>query len=170
MCRTSRSPPDELPQEDAEPASTRNAYRRAPLSAIAAAALTIGVALLDIIVVSSGIITEQVDGIDESDQIVARVGALIFFGLLFLIELLLVRAFLRRGRRARVVLMTVLSLSILSNALNYLYGVTAVQLDWTLVSASLQCIALIAYATDSTARWVRGRGDEVASGAAAVRD
>lgn len=158
-------------QEDEPRVSARDAFRRAPLSAIAAAVLTIALSVLDIIVIGVSIFTERVDGIDASDEagvLAARLISLGVFVALLVIELLFVRAFLRRGRRARVVLMTLLTLSILSSALNYVYGISALQLDWTLASASLQCIALIAYATDSTARWVRSRGDERSSGAAAV--
>ncbi|WP_281289129.1 LssY C-terminal domain-containing protein [Microbacterium mitrae] len=162
------APPE--PQHD-EPASTRNAYRRAPLSAIAAALLTIAVSILDIIVIAVGLFTEQVDGVTAEDEALLQTARLVilgFFVVLLIIELLFVRAFLRRGRRARVVLMTLLSLSILTSALNYLYGVSALKLDWTLLSATLQCIALIAFATESTARWVRSRAEDEESGAAAV--
>lgn len=162
------APPE--PQHD-EPASTRNAYRRAPLSAITAALLTIAVSILDIIVIAVGLFTEQVDGVTAEDEALLQTARLVilgFFVVLLIIELLFVRAFLRRGRRARVVLMTLLSLSILTSALNYLYGVSALKLDWTLLSATLQCIALIAFATESTARWVRSRAEDEESGAAAV--
>lgn len=162
------APGDEVEIEP--PASTRNAYKRAPLSAIAAAVLTIGVAVLDIVVLAVGVFTASSDGADDSTLVLARVVMLTFLGILLTAELLLVRAFLRRGRRARVVLMSLLTLSILSAALNYVYGISTLQFDWTLLSASLQCIALISFATDSTARWVRSRGDEDASGATAVRD
>ncbi len=163
-------PDDEDAAEIEPPASTRNAYKRAPLSAIAAASLTIGVAVLDIAVLVVGLFTEPWDGTDEEVVVGLRISLVVFLALLLGIELLLVRAFLRRGRRARVVLMTLLTLSIVAAALNYVYGITKLQFDWTLLSASLQCIALISFATDSTARWVRSRGDEVASGASAVHD
>ena len=165
-------PVDAVEEPEEPPASARNAYRRAPLSAIAAAVVTIGVSLLDVVVTGVTIFSERFDGIEAPDEgtlLFARLFALGFFLVILAIELLFVRAFLRRGRRARVILMTLLTLSILTVAINYVEGVTVLQLDWTLVSASLQCIALIAYSTESTARWVRSRREERGSGADAVR-
>ncbi|MDN5724309.1 MAG: LssY C-terminal domain-containing protein [Propionibacteriales bacterium] len=151
-----------------EAPSAHDAYRRAPLSALAAGILTIGATALDCIVLTVSIFTENLTDEDGVSALTIRILLLCPVVILLAVNLLLVRSFLRRGRRSRVVLMTLLSLSILLTALNYILDVASLRLDWGLLSASLQCIALISFATDSTARWVRARQDDEASGAAAV--
>lgn len=163
-------PEQTAPEAPPATMSSRDAYGRVPLSALVAALLTVAVSILDIIVVSISVATDAIDGVAPSDDVLVRGVIIGVFVLLLVVELFFVRAFLRRGRRSRTILMVLISLSILTVAVNYVDGIAALQLDWTLVSAGLQCIALIAFATESTARWVRDRGDDVASGASAVAD
>ncbi|NLG61243.1 MAG: hypothetical protein GX539_03290 [Candidatus Cloacimonetes bacterium] len=61
----------------------------------------------------------------------------------------------RRGRRSRVVLMVLVTITIVFMAIDYLNGTVALGLDWTLVSASVLCLTLLSLSSDSAGAWVR---------------
>lgn len=152
----------------ADQLSAREALRRAPLSAIAGVVFVLVISVIDFLIPAINALTVALDGVAETDLPLIRSISIILLGIILLIELLLVGAFLRRSRIARVLLMTLLTLSIIEGATSYFYGTTELRIDWLLLSTTMQCIALISFATESTARWVRSRGDEKATGADAV--
>lgn len=152
----------------ADQLSAREALRRAPLSAIAGVVFVLVISVIDFLIPAINALTVALDGVAETDVPLIRSISIVLLGIILLIELLLVGAFLRRSRIARVLLMTLLTLSIIEGATSYFYGTTELRIDWLLLSTTMQCIALISFATESTARWVRSRGDEKATGADAV--
>lgn len=152
----------------ADQLSAREALRRAPLSAIAGVVFVLVISVIDFLIPAINALTVALDGVAATDVPLVRSISIILLGIILLIELLLVGAFLRRSRIARVLLMTLLTLSIIEGATSYFYGTTELRIDWLLLSTTMQCIALISFATESTARWVRSRGDEKATGADAV--
>lgn len=152
----------------ADQLSAREALRRAPLSAIAGVVFVLVISVIDFLIPAINALTVALDGVAETDVPLVRSISIVLLGIILLIELLLVGAFLRRSRIARVLLMTLLTLSIIEGATSYFYGTTELRIDWLLLSTTMQCIALISFATESTARWVRSRGDEKATGADAV--
>ena len=78
---------------------------------------------------------------------------------LFLIEALVVWGVLRGGRRSRFVLMLLLSGGVVLSALDYISGAERLGFNGTLLGATLQCLALIALTSASSASWVRRAAD-----------
>ncbi len=87
----------------------------------------------------------------------AVVAALAIFGAFAIAQLVMAWLVLRGGRRSRAVLIVLLTVGILTMALDYLDGSTVLGLDWTLLTASVQCVALLALSSESSGAWARRR-------------
>lgn len=129
---------------------------RAPLSVMIAVALIAVVAVMQMLDVFADPQTWLlVAGAAPGERILMAVVLVIYaafaVGQLVLAWLLL----RRRGRRSRVVLMVLVTITIVFMAIDYLNGTVALGLDWTLVSASVLCLTLLSLSSDSAGAWVR---------------
>ncbi|WP_353113825.1 LssY C-terminal domain-containing protein [Microbacterium sp.] len=88
---------------------------------------------------------------------IAYIVVLAFVLVLAVLQLVIALLVLRRGRGARLLLMILLVLDILTTAISYLDGTAALRFNGTLFSASLQCLALLALSSESAGAWSRGR-------------
>ncbi|MBK0422267.1 LssY C-terminal domain-containing protein [Leucobacter sp. CSA2] len=147
-----------------ETQSAEYLLERVPLSVSVAVGIIVLGGLLDLVFLLLDPEVRALWGGDELESIaygtVATIG-----GLLTVAQLLMGWFVLRGGRRARVVLMVLLFVGILGTAINYLDGTSPLQLNATLLTASLMCLALLALSSESAGAWARrsrrprGRGE-----------
>ena len=143
--------------------SVEDTLRRAPLSVV----LGIAAIVLSILVsiFGTGDATDELlelEGIAlDTEPAVIVVGAvivaiLILVAVVMLIQLFLALRVLRGGApRSRIALVVLLTLSIVAVAVSYVAGDVPLQLDYTLLGATLSCGALLAYSSESAAHWAR---------------
>ncbi|KDA06118.1 membrane protein [Microbacterium sp. CH12i] len=135
--------------------SSTSVAARAPLSTIVAVAIVALVAAIQLIDVFGDGEVWQVLRTQGSEGVIAIIVVLGIYAAMVLAQLLMAVQVLRRGRRARAVLMALLVISILLMAIDYLDGTAVLGLDWTLLTASVQCIALLALSSESSGAWAR---------------
>lgn len=138
------------------PQSAQEAVDRLPLS-IAAAMLLIGLsALLDLAGVFIGPAMGELwaEGPGSEGQIAAII-VTIMSAILTAGQLFMAWRLLRRGHRARAILVVLLGLAVLGTAVGYLQGIERIGLNGTLFSASLMSLALLALTSESAAAWTR---------------
>lgn len=148
----------EVPERDASSPMTAPAISRVPLTVAVAAVLIALVTLTQLIDVFADPATWTV--LRDVDDVAARAVLIVVLGIfaLFVIGQVVLSWFVvRRGRRARAVLIVWITLGIITMATNYLNGSTVLGLDWSLVTASVQCISLLCLSSESAGAWVRRR-------------
>lgn len=150
----------EVPQAADEPAQTDTSARatiaRAPLMVMIAVALITIVAIMQLVdVFASAETWSIVAEMDDPAELALLLIVLAVFGLMVVAQLILGWLVLRRGRRARAVLIMLVTLTIVFMAIDYLDGSTVLGLDWSLLSASVQCITLLCLSSESAGAWVR---------------
>ena len=141
------------------PQTAQEVVDRAPLS-IAVAVLLIGLgAFVDLLALIFEPELRKLWGAEAGsfEQIFA-IGMTSVGGLMTLGQLFLAWRLLRRGHRARVLLILLLVVTILGTAVGYVQGLEAIGLNGTLFSASLMCLALLALTSESAAAWTRKHG------------
>lgn len=151
--------------EPARGAPTRAvSLRRAPVSIVLAA-------LLALVVTGMSVASMIVEAIQDPgtlgtpDEDAWARGFVIAVGVvILLVQILLVRGVLRRGARSRFALMILLGLGVLFAAIDYITGAARLGFNGTLLGATLQCLALIALTSTSSAAWVRERGEDMPVG------
>lgn len=145
-----------------EEVATIDRFSRAPLSVAVAVALVAVVAILKLIdVLSDGELWEGIAGAAPID-IVMLVFVLGLFAAATLAQLIMAWFVLKGGRRSRAVLLVLVTLEIVAMAIDYLDGSTVLGLDWSLLTASVLCIALLSLSGESAGAWVRGRPSRAA--------
>ena len=141
--------------------TAERSMRRAPLSTFFAACVAVLGALSDILGLTLGAAADPgVQSVFASapPEVVAVMLGVLGFGVLIAVAQLVVVWFvLRRGRRSRAILMVLLTIGVLSTAIDYLDGTATLGLNGTLLSASLQCLALLALSSESAGAWARRR-------------
>lgn len=160
---------------DEDPAATRpggghgesmrttavRSIRRAPLAVFFAVGVVVIGALVDLVGMIVGVAMDEeiIETLTRGpvDQAVALLVVLGFGVVILLAQLLMAWSVLRRGRRSRAVLMVLLAIGVLSTAIDYLDGTTPLGFNGTLLSASLQCLALLALSGESAGAWARRR-------------
>ncbi|GAA2182480.1 hypothetical protein GCM10009785_21920 [Brooklawnia cerclae] len=148
------APPRTVPNVPGE-ASATEMIERAPLATAVAAALVVLVSAIQLIdFVVAGDAAELVADGSGSDRVLIAlaIGAFCVFKLSQLVMSWLA---LRGGRRSRAALMVLLTLEISLVAADYLDGSAALGLDWTLFTASVQCLTLLALSSESSGAWAR---------------
>ena len=141
--------------------TAERSIRRAPLSAFFAVGVVVLGALLDLSSLVIGAAMDPdirrivVDG--PADQATVLLVVLGFGAVISISQLLMAWSVLRRGRRSRAVLMVLLAIGVLTTAIDYLDGRTALGFNGTLLAASLQCLALLALSSESAGAWARRR-------------
>lgn len=139
--------------------TAERSIRRAPLATFFAVGVVVLGALVDLVGLVVGVVADPdarrilTDG--PSDEATVLLVAIGFGALVSVAQLLMAWAVLRRGRRSRAVLMVLLAIGVLSTAIDYLDGRTALAVNGTLLSASLQCLALLALSSESAGAWAR---------------
>ena len=139
--------------------------RRAPVSIVLAAVLALVVTGMSVasMIIEAISATEALGDTPDEDAwargLVIAVGVVIL-----LVQILLVRGVLRRGPRSRFALMLLLAVGVLFAAIDYLTGAARLGFNGTLLGATLQCLALIALTSASSAAWVRERGEDMPVG------
>ncbi|MDR2322846.1 MAG: LssY C-terminal domain-containing protein [Microbacterium sp.] len=141
--------------------TAERSMRRAPLSTSFAVGVVVLGAIVDVLGLTLGA------AVDPGVQALVAAGppeavALLLFVLGFgvliaLAQLLMAWFVLRRGRRSRAILMVLLAIGVLTTAIDYLDGTATLGLNGTLLSASLQCLALLALSSESAGAWARRR-------------
>ena len=150
------------PPADLEARDTTPQLRRAPVSIVLAAVLTLLVTGLSVVTIFLGAFTDLLEPFDTPEEAAWARVILIGVGVtLLVVQVLLVRGVLRRRSRSRFVLMLLLALGVVFAAIDYLTGAERLGFNGTLVGATLQCLALIALTSSSSAAWVRERGEEM---------
>ncbi|VXB91726.1 conserved membrane hypothetical protein [Microbacterium sp. 8M] len=141
--------------------TAERSIRRAPLATFFAVGVVVLGALVDLVGLVVGVLTDPdarrilTDG--PSDEATVLLVAIGFGALVSFAQLLMAWAVLRRGRRSRAVLMVLLAIGVLSTAIDYLDGRAVLAVNGTLLSASLQCLALLALSSESAGAWARRR-------------
>lgn len=141
--------------------TAERSIRRAPLAIFFAVGVVALGALVDLFGLTLGAATTAdvrrilTDG--TTDQRIALLAFIGFGVLVSLAQLLMAWSVLRRGRRSRAVLMVLLAIGVLSTAIDYLDGRTALGFNGTLLAASLQSLALLALSSESAGAWARRR-------------
>lgn len=155
---TGVTPRSSTPQQRPAPA---RAIARVPLTVAVAVALIVLVALFQFIDLFQDDELQQTladaDAI-ESAAILVIVGV---FGLFTVGQLIMAGLILRRGRRSRAVLILLVTVAIVFMAIDYLDGSMVLGLDWSLLTASIQCITLLCLSSDSAGAWARRRAPKV---------
>lgn len=132
-------------------------FSRAPLSVAAAVALVAVVALIQVMdVLVDGQLWQGIAGADAIES-AALVIVLVMFGASTLGQLTMAWFVLRGGRRSRAILIVLVTLAIVVMAIDYIDGNTVLGLDWSLLTASVQCITLLCLSSESAGSWVRRR-------------
>lgn len=143
--------------------TAERSIRRAPLAIFFAVGVVVLGALIDLVGLVIGAATDSdirrilADG--PAEQATVLLVVLGFGALVSLAQLLMGWSVLRRGRRSRAVLMVLLAIGVLTTAIDYLDGRTALGFNGTLLAASLQCLALLALSSESAGAWARRRSD-----------
>lgn len=141
--------------------TAERSMRRAPLSVFFAAGVVVLGALIDLFGLTFGAAGDpDVQSLLASAPVVivaVLLGFLAFGVLIALAQLVMVWFVLRRGRRSRAILMVLLTIGVLSTAIQYLDGTATLGFNGTLLSASLQCLALLAFSSESAGAWARRR-------------
>lgn len=137
-----------------DPASTA-AIARAPLSVIAAASIVITTVVLQLIDLFSDAEVWRMLAVGDADEAAVFLAVLSVFALFLLAQVMMAVSVLRRGRRSRAVLILLLVGGIFFMALGYLNGSAVLGLDWMLLAASVQCVALLALSSESAGAWAR---------------
>ena len=140
------------------PQSAHDVAERVPLSIAAAILCIIAGALVDLLalIVDPEIRELWGEGTGSIGRFVAIVVTSIG-GCMTLMQLFLSWRLLKRGHRARVILIGVLALTIFGTAVGYVQGLERIGLNGTLFSASLMCLSLLALTSESSAAWTRRR-------------
>ncbi|MBS1674714.1 MAG: LssY C-terminal domain-containing protein, partial [Actinobacteria bacterium] len=133
------------PHEHAHGESLRTtaarSIRNAPLAIFFAVGVVVLGALVDLVgLIISGVTDANIRDIfvnGPTSEAIALVVALVVGALVGLGQLLMGWFVLRRGRRSRAVLMVLLAIGVLSTAIDYLDGKTALGFNGTLLGASL---------------------------------
>ncbi|MDR6869001.1 hypothetical protein J2Y69_003629 [Microbacterium resistens] len=148
-------------------AEADDAVHRAPLTVIGAAVIVIVGGLIDLLALFLD--PEIWAGLAGRDVEIRVVLAVIVGGaaLLTVGQIVMGWFVLRRGRRSRATLMILLTLAIIGTALSYLSGEQALRFNGTLLTASLECLALLALSSDAAGAWSRRRSREREEAAAA---
>ncbi|GAA4486253.1 hypothetical protein GCM10023171_21870 [Microbacterium panaciterrae] len=161
--------------DDADPAAQRageghgeslrttaeRSMRRAPLAIFFAVGVVVLGGLIDLgaLIVTAAtdptVRTTVTDGPDLARAVLF--GALGFAAAIVVAQLVMAWLVLRRGRRSRAVLLVLLAIGVLSTAIDYLDGRLALGFNGTLLSASLQCLALLALSSEAAGAWARRR-------------
>ncbi|MBS1905628.1 MAG: LssY C-terminal domain-containing protein [Actinobacteria bacterium] len=152
--------PGEGPGESLRTTAERS-MRRAPLSTFFAVGVVVLGGLMDVFGLTFGAAADpNVQAVFASGQaadVALLIGVLGFGVLISLAQLLMAWSTLRRGRRSRAILMVLLAIGVLSTAIDYLDGTVTLGFNGTLLSASLQCMALLALSSESAGAWARRR-------------
>ncbi len=139
------------------PSAPQEVLRRAPISIVLAAVLSLATTAISSLWVVLN--PQQYLGLTGDEDPVPWVAVIVILVVLFLIEALVVWGVLRGGRRSRFVLMLLLSGGVVLSALDYISGAERLGFNGTLLGATLQCLALIALTSASSASWVRRAAD-----------
>lgn len=151
------------------PAGQRSAgqmIQRAPLSTVAAVVLVLLVGVVQLLdFFTAGDVRELFAGGSDEAQL-ALVLVLVLFSPFAIVQVVMAWFVLRGGHRSRAALMVLLTVGIVLAALAYLDGSAALGLNWTLLTASVQCIALLALSSESSSAWARldQRSNVIATG------
>lgn len=146
------------PQDLAAEAPGRN-LRRAPISIVLAVGLVLLVSVLSVLTFLVTAFSELSEPFETPDEAAWARGIVIALGLLLLgVQVLFVRGVLRQRPRSRFLLMLLLAVGVVFAAIDYLNGAERLGFNGTLLGATLQCLALIALTSPSSAAWVRERG------------
>ncbi|OZB84030.1 MAG: hypothetical protein B7X32_08475 [Microbacterium sp. 13-71-7] len=141
--------------------TAQRSMRRAPLSVFFAVCVVVLGALSDVLGLTVGVAADPgVQSVFASAPpvVVGLLLGVIGFGVLIgVAQLVMVWFVLRRGRRSRAILMVLLTIGVLSTAIDYLDGTATLGLNGTLLGASLQCLALLALSSESAGAWARRR-------------
>ena len=152
------APSENLPANDPTP-EPKEALKRAPVSVVLAAVLALAVGVIGVISMLFEALAELPQLEDPDEKTGATVGIVLVVAAFLVIELLLIRGLLRRGPRSRFLLMVFLSLGVVFAGIDYVSGTERLGFNGTLLGATLQCLALIALTSSSSAAWVREKGD-----------
>lgn len=136
---------------------------RAPLSVAVAVAL---VALVAVIQLIDALSAEDLGKtIETGDAIeIAVLGFVLgVFAAATLAQLIMAWFVLKGGRRSRAVLIVLVTFQIVVMAIDYLDGATGLGLDWSLLTASVLCIALLSLSGESAGAWARRRPPRAAA-------
>lgn len=147
----------QVPERDASEPVTAPAIARVPLTVAAAAVIIVLVALFQLFdVFADPSVWAALSGTDVevSTLLIILLG---IFALVNVGQVVMIWFVVRRGRIARAVLIALITLEIVTMAINYLNGSTVLGLDWSLASASIQCISLLCLSSESAGAWVRRR-------------
>lgn len=134
--------------------------QRAPLSTVVAVAIVVlgGLVELGFSTVGTLLSPEMAELVGGPIEARVAVGVVLgFLGLITLAQIVMAWFVLRRGRRSRAVLMMLLTLGIVGAAINYLNGSVYLGFNSSLLSASMQCVALLALSSESAGAWSRRR-------------
>ena len=152
--------PDEGRGESLRTTAERS-MRRAPLAIFFAVGVVVLGALIELISMIVGAATDATVQriLDEGPAYEAALllSVLGFVALISIAQLLMAWFVLRRGRRSRAILMVLLAIGVFSTAIDYLDGNAALGFNGTLLSASLQCLALLALSSEAAGSWARRR-------------
>lgn len=147
----------EVPDHDDSEPLTAPAIARVPLTVAVSALIIVLVALFQLIDVFADPSVWGALGTADPEVTAVVIVALSILVLVNLGQVLMIWFVVRRGRIARAVLIALITLEIVTMAINYLNGSTVLGLDWSLASASIQCISLLCLSSESAGAWVRRR-------------
>ncbi|WP_461640797.1 LssY C-terminal domain-containing protein [Leucobacter sp. BZR 635] len=140
------------------PQTAQDVVDRAPLSIAIAVLLIIAGAVIDLVALffddEFRDLWQEASG--SIGHIVAVVGTVVG-GVVMLGQLFLAWRLLKRGHRARQLLILLLAFTIFGTAVGYIQGLEAIGLNGTLFSASLMCLALLALTSEPAAAWTQRR-------------
>ncbi|GAA2913423.1 hypothetical protein GCM10017596_13840 [Microbacterium keratanolyticum] len=138
-------------------ASAEQIAQRVPLSIVAGVAFVLLSGLIELAV---SLAVDDIWGLlgstSEDNRMIAA-SVLVISGLITLAQVVTCVFVLRGGRRSRALLMVLLSLGILVTAMDYIDGQAVLALNLTLLTASLDCIALLALSSESASLWSHRR-------------
>ncbi len=147
--------PHTAPDGSGEP-SAAEVIQRAPLTTTVAAFLVLLVSviqLIDFLCSATGMRDLLAQGVQVGRGTVMVI--LVLFCAFKVLQLLMSWLVLRGWRRPRTMLIILLALEILAVAIDYHDGGIALGLNWTLFTASVQCLALLALSSESSGAWAR---------------
>lgn len=150
---------------DTPVAATAPVISRVPLTVAVAVALIVVVALIQLLDTFLDPAMWQMFGDSDPYEVTAILVIVGIYSLFMIAQLIMAVMVLRRGRRSRAVLIALVTLAIVFMAIDYLNGSTVLGLDWSLLTASVQCITLLCLSSDSAGAWARRRTRKNRTGA-----
>ncbi|MGX1934480.1 LssY C-terminal domain-containing protein [Microbacterium resistens] len=149
------TPPADAPRPAHETPTPEDVVRRMPLAVAAGAVIVMVLGVIQLLtILLDPDLWEALAG-SPGDVRVVTAGIVLVLAGIVAAQVVMAVLVLRRGRRARAILIVLLTLGILTVAIDYLDGSMVPGLDGTLLIATLQCVALLALSSDSAGAWVR---------------